>query len=153
MTEGTAQVTRPFLVNGTLVEELTIEFKDGVLSDFSAKNGGETFRSYIDSDPGARRLGEVALVGIDSPVFQSGHVFREILLDENAACHVAVGNAYKTCLEGGVEMTPEQLEAIGWNSSTAHTDMMISNEEVNVTAVTTSGDEVPLLVNGAWVSQ
>ncbi len=153
MTEGTVQVTRPFLVNGTLVEGLTIEFKDGVLSDFTAQKGGETFRSYIDSDPGARRLGEVALVGIDSPVFQSGHVFREILLDENAACHVAVGNAYKTCLEGGVEMTPEQLEAIGWNSSTAHTDMMISNEEVDVTAVTTSGDEVPLLVNGAWVSQ
>ncbi|MDE0960968.1 MAG: aminopeptidase [Planctomycetota bacterium] len=152
-TEGHVRVTRPFLVNGTLVEGLTLEFNGGVLSDFTAESGAETFRSYIDSDEGARRLGEVALVGIDSPVYQSGHVFREILLDENAACHIAVGNAYKTCLEGGVEMTSEQLEAIGWNSSTAHTDMMISNEEVNVTAVTLSGDEVPLLVNGAWVSE
>ncbi|MEE2857529.1 MAG: aminopeptidase [Planctomycetota bacterium] len=150
MTEGTVMVTRPFLVNGTLIEGLSMRFEGGVLADFEASSGEETFRSYIDSDEGARRLGEVALVGIDSPVFQSGHVFQEILLDENAACHVAVGNAYKTCLAGGVEMSEDELKAIGWNSSTAHTDMMISNEEVDVTAVTRSGAEVALLVNGAW---
>jgi len=153
MTEGTVMVTRPFLVNGTLIEGLSLRFEGGVLADFEASSGEETFRSYIDSDDGARRLGEVALVGIDSPVFQSGHVFQEILLDENAACHVAVGNAYKTCLAGGVEMSEDELKAIGWNSSTAHTDMMISNEEVDVTAVTRSGAEVVLLVNGAWELQ
>jgi len=153
MTEGHVKVTRPFLVNGTLVEDLTLKFSGGVLTEFEAGSGGETFRSYIDSDEGARRLGEVALVGIDSPVFQSGHVFREILLDENAACHIAVGNAYKTCLAGGVEMSAEELAEIGWNSSSAHTDMMISNEEVDVIAITRSGDEVPLLRAGAWELQ
>ena len=76
MTEGTVMVTRPFLVNGTLIEGLSMRFEGGVLADFDASSGEETFRSYIDSDEGARRLGEVALVGIDSPVFQSGHVFR-----------------------------------------------------------------------------
>ncbi|MEE2883813.1 MAG: aminopeptidase [Planctomycetota bacterium] len=150
-TEGEVRVTRPFLVNGTLVQDLTMKFSEGVLVDFTANAGEQTLRSYVDSDEGARRLGEVALVGIDSPVFQSGHVFGEILLDENAACHIAVGNAYKTCLEDGVNLSKEQLEDIGYNSSTAHTDMMISNEEVDVIGVSRDGSEVDLLRGGAWV--
>lgn len=150
-TQGEVRVTRPFLVNGTLVENLTMKFDQGVLVDFDAESGAETLRSYVDSDEGARRLGEVALVGIDSPVYQSGHVFREILLDENAACHIAVGNAYKSCLDDGVNLTKEQLDEIGFNASSAHTDMMISNEEVDVVGLTRDGKEVDLLRNGAWV--
>ena len=126
-------------------------FRDGVLVNFEASSGQETLRSYVDSDEGARRLGEVALVGIDSPVYQSGHVFREILLDENAACHIAVGNAYKSCLDDGVNLSKEQLEEIGFNASSAHTDMMISDEEVDVMGVTSGGKEVELLHGGAWV--
>ncbi|MGE4619481.1 MAG: aminopeptidase [Planctomycetota bacterium] len=151
MTEGKVRVTRPFLVNGTLVENLRMEFDQGVLVDFDASAGADALRSYVDSDEGARRLGEVALVGIDSPVYQSGHVFREILLDENAACHIAVGNAYKSCLDGGVDLNKEQLDEIGYNSSTAHTDMMISDEKVDVTGISRSGDEVELIRGGAWV--
>ena len=150
-TEGHVRVTRPFLVNGTLVKDLHMTFRDGVLVDFEASSGQESLRSYVDSDEGARRLGEVALVGIDSPVYQSGHVFREILLDENAACHIAVGNAYKTCLADGVNLSKEQLDDIGCNSSSAHTDMMISDEEVDVLGVSTQGKEVALLHSGAWV--
>ncbi len=150
-TQGDVRVTRPFLVNGTLVKDLRMTFRDGVLVNFEASSGQETLRSYVDSDEGARRLGEVALVGIDSPVYQSGHVFREILLDENAACHIAVGNAYKSCLDDGVNLSKEQLEEIGFNASSAHTDMMISDEEVDVMGVTSGGKEVELLHGGAWV--
>jgi aminopeptidase len=150
-TEGTAQATRPFLINGKLIEGLTLHFEQGKIVDFQATQGAETFAEYTASDEGANRLGEVALVGIDSPIYQSGLVFEEILFDENAACHIAVGSAYKFCLAGGESMNEEQLAAVGCNESTVHTDMMISSEKVDVTAETYAGDRVPLLVQGAWV--
>ncbi len=151
LTRGKVRTTRPFYINGVLIDGLEIEFRDGAVADFTAKSGADTFREYIDSDPGARRLGEVALVGIDSPIFQSGLVFQEILYDENAACHIAVGSAYKFCITDSADMTPEQLEEIGCNESSAHTDMMISSEEVDVTAKTYGGDLVPLMKSGEWV--
>ncbi len=149
-TTGSVRVTRPFLVNGKLIEDLKLEFSEGKVSSVEASSGKETYAEYIQSDPGASRLGEVALVGIDSPVFQSGLVFQEILFDENAACHIAVGSAYKSCLDGGETMTPDQLVEVGCNESSAHTDMMISDEQVNVVARTYGGDEVTLLLNGEW---
>jgi aminopeptidase len=149
-TRGKARVTRPFLVNGKLIEGLEVEFEEGKVTRFEAKSGAETFGEYIKSDEGASRLGEVALVGVDSPVFQSGLVFQEILFDENAACHIAVGSAYKSCLVGGDSMTPEQLAEVGCNESSAHTDMMISDEHVDVLARTYSQEEVPLIEKGEW---
>ena len=150
-TEGVVRVTRPFVVNGELVRELVMTFSKGELVDFDAAEGAETLKAYVDSDPGARRLGEVALVGTDSPIFQNGRVFKEILLDENAACHIAVGNAYKSCLEGGETLTEEDLEKIGCNQSSAHTDMMISDESVQVVGRSRDGSEHEIIRNGAWV--
>lgn len=149
-TEGNVRATRPFVVNGKLIENLEMKFEGGRLVDFSATSGEETFREYISSDEGACRLGEVALVGIDSPVFQSGNVFYEILFDENAACHIAVGSAYKFCIEGGDTMNEEEFAAIGCNESCVHTDMMISSEEVNCVGTTYAGQEVQLIQNGSW---
>ncbi|MCA8959172.1 MAG: aminopeptidase [Planctomycetes bacterium] len=149
-TRGHVRATRPFLVSGKLVEELEMVFENGVLSSFRAKSGAEALEEYVNSDEGGRRLGEVALVGIDSPVYRSGRVFQEILLDENAACHIAVGQAYKFCLDGGESMTAEELTAIGCNESSVHTDMMISSEEVDVVAHTFDGRSVPLIRNGEW---
>jgi aminopeptidase len=149
-TTGRVRATRPFLVNGVLVSGLTLEFIDGRVHSFEAKTGADTFREYIDSDPGGRLLGEVALVGTDSPVFQSGRVFEEILFDENAACHIAVGSAYKFCLEGGDSMSKEELQAIGCNESSVHTDMMISDEHVSVEATLYRGGNVTLIERGVW---
>lgn len=151
MTEGYARVTRPFLVNGKMIKDLELTFKDGAIVDFKASEGAATFSAYIQSDPCASRLGEVALVGIDSPIYQSGRIFEEILLDENAACHIAVGFAYRFCLEGGEHLKAEELEALGCNTSHVHTDMMISSEEVGVAAETYDGRNVPLITNGRWV--
>ena len=152
MTRGKVRATRPFFINGKLICDLRLEFCEGELTTFSAAEGEETFAEYVSSDPGAKRLGEVALVGIDSPVYQSGLVFEEILFDENAACHIAVGSAYKFCLENGALLSDKERQAIGCNESTVHTDMMISSEQVDVTAITYSGETVPLLVRGSWVS-
>jgi aminopeptidase len=121
-----------------------------VITSFDAVKGRETFEEYLSSDPGARRLGEVALVGIDSPVFKSGRVFEEILFDENAACHIAVGSAYKFCLDGGSSLSKEELADIGCNESSVHTDMMISDEHVSVTAHTYSGEQLCLIQDGQW---
>lgn len=150
VTSGKVKATRPFLINGKLIKDLELEFDAGRIKSFSASQGEETFREYIKSDENSDKLGEVALVGIDSPVYKSGLVFQEILFDENAACHIAVGSAYKFCLEGGESMTKEELESIGCNDSTVHTDMMISSEEVNVAAVTYSGEKIQLINNGEW---
>jgi aminopeptidase len=95
-------------------------------------------------------LGEVALVGTDSPVFRSGLVFEEILFDENAACHIAFGSAYRGCLAGGTELSREACESLGCNSSSVHTDVMISSEEVSVDATLASGEIVTLIEKGRW---
>lgn len=152
-TEGKVAATRPFLVNGQLIRGLKMEFRGGELVDFSADQGSETFKEYISSDPGARRLGEVALVGIDSPIYQSGIIFEEILYDENAACHIAVGVSYKFCLKGGDTMTQEELAAIGANQSSVHTDMMISSNEVDVAASTYDGETIDIIKKGEWVTR
>lgn len=151
VTQGSVQATRPFLINGKLIRNLKMRFEKGEIVEFSADDGADTFEEYINTDEGARRLGEVALVGIDSPIYQSNLTYQEILLDENAACHIAVGFAYKSCLVGGETMSDKELEEVGRNDSSVHTDMMISSEQVDVTAHTTAGKEVLLLEKGRWV--
>lgn len=151
LTEGKVRITRPVPVNGKLIKDLQLEFRNGEIISFKAKEGEDHFAAYIANDKGARRLGEVALVGIDSPIYQSKRIFEEILFDENAACHIAVGFAYRFCIEGGVDMTAEELEALGCNDSHVHTDFMISSEEVDVTAQTYHGDEIVLISKGKWM--
>jgi len=151
-TEGKVRATRPFLINGQIIKNLELEFRAGEIASFKCDSGEETFKEYSSSDPGGKRLGEVALVGIDSPIFQTGLIFEEILLDENAACHIAIGSAYKFCLEDGDKMAPPELELLGCNESSVHTDIMISSEEVSVHAVLYSGKTVLLIRNGEWVN-
>jgi aminopeptidase len=152
-TEGVVTATRPFYVNGKLIKELIITFKNGAISGFSCSEGAATLEAYLQSDEGARRLGEVALVGIDSPIFESGLTFQEILYDENAACHIAVGSAYKGCLEGGASLSDDECCEVGCNVSSVHTDIMISSEEVDVQALLYSGETIDLLVRGRWVGE
>lgn len=150
LTTGHAKVTRPFLINGQMIKGLRLEFKEGKIVHFEADEGAETFSAYIHSDESACQLGEVALVGIDSPIFQSGRVFEEILFDENAACHIAVGFAYRFCLEGGEHLDDQELAALGCNNSSVHTDMMISDENTDVIATTYSGERMLLIQKGTW---
>jgi aminopeptidase len=149
-TQGTVTTTRPFLLHGKRVEGLQMVFEDGVIQKFNATQGSDIFQAHIDTDEGARRLGEVALVGTDSPIYKTGLLFQEILYDENAACHIATGNAYKNAVVGGESLSTEELDHLGCNESITHSDMMISSEEVNVIGVS-KGDEIPLLTEGSWV--
>ncbi len=150
-TAGKVKVTRPFLIHGTMIRGLELTFANGQIVDFKAQEGAAAFEAYIKSDSAANRLGEVALVGIDSPIFQSGRIFEEILFDENAACHIAVGFAYRFCIDGGNQMTPEELEQIGCNDSHVHTDMMISSQDVDVHAFTYANEEHLIIKKGKWM--
>jgi aminopeptidase len=142
------------LINGTNVVGLRVEFTEGRVTAFSATEGEDAFRAMLDSDEGARFLGEVALVGIDdSPIYSTGLVFQNILLDENAACHVAFGRAYVDRLEGGTGMSRDDLQAAGCNDSTVHRDCMISDERTSVTAICRDGSRRAILENGAWTGE
>jgi aminopeptidase len=147
-------MTRPVLINGTNVVGLRVEFAEGRVAGFSANEGEDAFRAMLDTDEGAGFLGEVALVGIDdSPIYSTGLVFQNILLDENAACHVAFGRAYVDRLEGGTAMSREDLRAAGCNDSTVHRDCMISDERTTVTAICRDGSRRPILEHGAWTGE
>ena len=105
----------------------------------------------IETDEGARRLGEVSLVPHSSPIASSGPLFNNTLFDENAACHIALGQAYSSCLKDGDSMTPEQLAAHGANSSLIHVDWMIGSNHIDVDGIGAAGAAEPVMRAGEWV--
>jgi aminopeptidase len=105
----------------------------------------------LDTDEGARRLGEVALVAHDSPISQTGLLFKNTLFDENASCHFALGRAYSENHVRGTEMNEEEKKQAGMNESLIHVDFMVGGPELNITGVKHDGTQVNILVNGNWV--
>jgi aminopeptidase len=150
-TEGVARVTRPVnLAGGGRVEGLTIQFDAGRAVDVDASRGADLIRAQMATDAGAARLGEVALVDGSSPVGQSGLVFGDTLLDENATSHIAWGNAYAFTVPDLPE-DPQAQDALGFNRSDVHQDAMIGGPEVDVFGVDREGREVPIIAGDEWV--
>jgi aminopeptidase len=150
-TEGIVRATRPLnLVGGGQVEDLAIRFENGHAVDVQASRGADVVRAQMATDPGAARLGEVALVDGSSPVGQTGMVFGDILIDENATSHIAWGNAYAFNVPDLPE-DPEAQDALGFNRSDVHQDAMIGGPEVNVFGVDERGVEVPVIAADEWV--
>ena len=108
------------------------------------------WKKVLDTDEGARRLGEVALVPQFSPISKSGLLFYNTLFDENAACHIAVGQCYSECFIGGAELTPEQIAAQGGNKSLIHIDWMIGSDRIDIDGVHSDGSRVPVFWKGEW---
>ena len=154
VTHGRLAATMPFRTkSGLLVDGLVMEFVDGRIENVEARTGAEAFEKWVDSDAGGRYLGEMALVGGDSPIAQSGLFFEHTLFDENAWSHVAVGQAYATALHGGEDMGVEELASIGFNSSRIHTDIMFGSPEVSVIATETREGAVTLIDHGHWTER
>jgi aminopeptidase len=147
---GTVSSTKPLNYGGSLIDNFQLTFKDGAVVDFKAEVGEEVLKHLLDSDDGARRLGEVALVPDESPVSQSGLIFYNTLFDENASCHIALGKAYPTNLEGGSGMSDEELDKHGVNDSLVHVDFMIGSEELDIDGVKQDGTTEPVFRNGTW---
>ena len=147
---GTVRGTMPVLLQGTIVDGVSLRFEDGRIVEYDATQGREALGHLIETDEGSRYLGEVALVTSDSPTFATFPLYNT-LYDENVSCHLAIGNAYPECIEGAHEMTPEQLAAAGANSSAAHWDFMVGSPELEIDGETADGQRTPIIRNGAWM--
>jgi aminopeptidase len=147
---GTVSSTKPLNYGGTLIDRFTLTFRDGRIESFTAEEGYETLKRLIETDEGSHHLGEVALVPHQSPISQTELVFYNTLFDENASCHLAIGNAYAFCLEGGKQMTTEQLQQHGANSSITHVDFMIGSAELDIDGEQADGTREPIFRNGNW---
>ena len=143
--------TKPLSYQGTMIEEISVEFRAGKIVEARAARGNQVLQRMIETDEGARRLGEVSLVPHSSPISSSGLLFLNTLFDENAACHIALGQAYSTCLKDGDILTPEQLASRGANSSLIHVDWMIGSNRIDVDGIAAAGDSEPVMRAGEWV--
>jgi aminopeptidase len=148
--EGTVTSTKPLSHQGTLIEEIAVRFEGGKIVEAHAAKGEQVLQKLIETDEGARRLGEVSLVPNSSPISASGLLFLNTLFDENAACHIALGQAYSSCLKGGNKLTPEQLAGKGANDSLIHVDWMIGSGQIDVDGITATGSTEPVMRKGEW---
>ncbi|GKY88075.1 aminopeptidase [Sinisalibacter aestuarii] len=144
--DGRAVFTKPSVINGTIVEGLVVEFAGGKAVKIEAETNAEVARTWFTTDEGASRLGEVALVPESSPIARSGVLYFNTLFDENAACHIAFGNAYAMNLAPGADR-----EAAGMNASKIHHDVMIGGPDISVTGLGADGSRHPIMKDGEFV--
>ena len=149
--DGVVRSSKPLSYGGTLIENFRLTFAGGRVVELHASKGEAMLRQLVETDDGAGRLGEVALVPHSSPIAQSGLLFYNTLFDENAASHVALGAAYPFTLTGGEAMDPEALEAAGANRSAVHVDFMIGSASLDIDGVRRDGVAEPLMRQGEWV--
>jgi aminopeptidase len=150
--DGTVASTKPLSYLGTLIDKIAVRFEGGRVVEARAAAGEEVLHKVLDTDEGARRLGEVALVPHSSPISQSGLLFYNTLFDENAASHIALGQAYSKGLRGGGAMSAEELAAHGANTSLIHIDWMIGSGETDVDGIRADGGTEPVMRRGEWVT-
>ena len=149
--DGVVRSTKPLSYGGTLIENFTLRFEAGRVVEVTAERNQGVLQRLVDMDPGAARLGELALVPHSSPVAQTGLLFYNTLFDENAASHVALGAAYKFTLRGGEAMSDDEFERAGGNRSATHVDFMIGSPELNVDGVLPGGAVEPVMRAGEWI--
>lgn len=147
---GTLKSTKPLSVRGQFIDGFGFTFENGKVVDFYAETGYEVLEELLNTDEGARHLGEIALVPYDSPISNSGLIFSNTLYDENASCHFALGKAYSYNLKNGTKLEKEELEKRGANHSLIHVDFMVGSSNLKVVGITFEGEEIVVFENGDW---
>lgn len=148
--DGVVVSTKPLSYAGSIIEGMEFHFEDGKVTKVTAEKGEEVINKLVQQDEGASRLGEIALVPDESPISQSGLTFFNTLFDENASNHLALGSAYAFSLEGGTEMTREELNEAGLNESNTHVDFMIGTDKMDIDGIKEDGSIVPVFRKGTW---
>lgn len=148
---GIVYASRPLLYNGNLIKNFHLQFENGKVVDYDAEEGKAVLKEMLEMDEGSRSLGEVALVPYDSAVSQSQLLFYTTLFDENASCHLALGNAYPSTLKDGLNKSEAELKQLGFNISLIHVDFMFGTSDMNVTGETQTSDWVSVFENGNFV--
>jgi len=148
--DGTLRATMPLSVRGQIVDDFHFTFKDGKVVDYDAKVGKQILDDLLETDEGAKHLGEIALVADNSPISNTGILFKNTLFDENASCHFALGAAYSENLEGAAARSSEENRKLGMNDSIIHVDFMVGAKDVTVTGIKADGTEIVLLKDGDW---
>lgn len=149
--EGTVRSTLPLQIQGTIVRDLEVRFEGGRAVEVRASSGEDVIRTHVETDEGAARLGEVALVDGHSAVGETGLVFYDTLFDENASSHIAFGAPILQAVEWAMPLSTDERVAQGVNHSSIHTDFMIGSNDLDVDGVTADGESVPILRNGDWL--
>ncbi len=148
--DGVVYATKPYVYNGSLIKDFHVTFQEGRVVEYGAGEGEELLGQLLDTDEGARRIGEIALVPASSPINRSGLLFYNTLFDENAACHIAFGRGYPGTVRGGTAMTTGQLLEKGVNDSLIHEDIMIGARDMTITGLTKAGETVLIFKDGEW---
>lgn len=148
--EGVVYSSKPLSYNGELIENFSFRFEKGKVTEVHAEKNEELLKILVSMDGGSSYLGECALVPYDSPISNSGLIFYNTLFDENASCHLALGEGFTNTLENYADYTQEQCHALGINESMIHEDFMIGTPDLSITAETEEGKEVPIFKNGNW---
>ncbi len=147
---GIVYSSKPLSYGGNLIDNFSITFKDGKAIDFTAETGYDVLKQMLESDEGAKYLGEVAFVPYNSPISNSKLIFFNTLFDENAACHLAFGRAYESCVKDADKYSEEELEKIGVNNSIIHVDFMIGTSDLEITGINKNGETIQIFSNGNW---
>lgn len=148
---GRVYSSKVLIYNNRNIEDFWLEFKDGKVVDYDAKVGKDILKGIMDTDEGARYLGEVALVDYDSPISKSKVIFKNTLYDENASCHLALGASFSECIQDGLELDKEELLKLGLNYSHVHVDFFMGTRDLKVVAVLQNGEEKVIMENGNFI--
>ncbi len=148
--DGHVRSTKPLSYQGSLVEDIEVRFEAGRIVEAKASRGEAVFNKVLDTDEGARRLGEVALVPHSSPISQSGLLFFNTLFDENASSHIALGQCYRKALVNGAKLSDDEVAQSGGNKSLIHIDWMIGSGEMDIDGLDKAGNATPVMRGGEW---
>ncbi|MEM9952716.1 MAG: aminopeptidase [Chloroflexota bacterium] len=148
--DGVVKSTKPLSWNGTIIDNFILQFSEGDVVSAQAERGQSALDTLLSTDDGARSIGEVALVPHSSPISQSNLLFFNTLYDENASNHLALGQAYRFTLAGGTEMSDEDFNEAGGNSSLVHVDFMMGSGDMDIDGITADGEREPIFRNGEW---